>query len=140
MSEWTPDIDVREAVPTSRSQFQMQTLDVALLLRMGEPEITRHAEQEAMYRLRAFAARRMLQRVEVQWPADWREAFKERWFPAWALKRWPVRYHKRRMEAAEWLHHRFLDRASSHVAVEVYKPSPVYLPTPDRGGAHGLES
>jgi hypothetical protein len=27
-----------------------------------------------------------------RWPADWREAVKERWAPAWALKRWPVRY------------------------------------------------
>lgn len=25
-------------------------------------------------------------------PADWLEAMKERWLPAWALKRWPVRY------------------------------------------------
>ena len=27
-----------------------------------------------------------------RWPADWWQHFKERWFPAWALKRWPVRY------------------------------------------------
>ena len=26
------------------------------------------------------------------WPADWWEAVKERWFPKWALRRWPVRY------------------------------------------------
>lgn len=26
------------------------------------------------------------------WPADWWEAVKERWFPTWALHRWPVRY------------------------------------------------
>ena len=25
-------------------------------------------------------------------PADWWQHFKERWFPAWALMRWPVRY------------------------------------------------
>ena len=25
-------------------------------------------------------------------PSDWWEAVKERWFPAWALKRWPVCY------------------------------------------------
>lgn len=24
-------------------------------------------------------------------PADWWQAFKERWFPDWALERWPVR-------------------------------------------------
>ena len=26
----------------------------------------------------------------VSFPADWWEAFKERWFPSWALARWPV--------------------------------------------------
>lgn len=32
------------------------------------------------------------ERVEVheEWPANWWEALKERWFPAWALRRWPV--------------------------------------------------
>jgi hypothetical protein len=28
----------------------------------------------------------------VQYPKDWWEAFKERWFPKWLLKRYPVRY------------------------------------------------
>ena len=27
-----------------------------------------------------------------QWPAGWWQAVKDRWFPAWALKRWPVQY------------------------------------------------
>ena len=26
----------------------------------------------------------------VEYPRDWWEAFKERWFPAWAKERWPV--------------------------------------------------
>ena len=29
---------------------------------------------------------------DVQWPADWWQHFKERWFPKWALRRFPVRY------------------------------------------------
>jgi len=29
---------------------------------------------------------------QVRYPADWWQAFKERWFPDWALKRWPVRW------------------------------------------------
>jgi len=37
-------------------------------------------------------ARRRL--AEYRWPATWRDAFKERWFPAWAKRRWPVRYRK----------------------------------------------
>lgn len=30
------------------------------------------------------------QPVEVSCPADWKQSFKERWFPRWALNRWPV--------------------------------------------------
>lgn len=30
--------------------------------------------------------------ISEQWPCDWWQAFKERWFPRWALRRWPVRY------------------------------------------------
>jgi len=26
----------------------------------------------------------------IEHPRDWWQAFKERWFPMWALKRWPV--------------------------------------------------
>lgn len=30
-------------------------------------------------------------RQEIRYPKDWIEAFKARWFPKWALKRWPVK-------------------------------------------------
>ena len=33
-----------------------------------------------------------LERVECKYPVDWWEAVKERWLPAWAKRRWPVRY------------------------------------------------
>lgn len=33
----------------------------------------------------------------VEWPATWWEHLKERWFPRWALRRWPVR-----MESKTW--------------------------------------
>ena len=36
---------------------------------------------------------REAQRQECKWPWDWWQAFKERWFPDWAKKRWPVKYH-----------------------------------------------
>ena len=28
----------------------------------------------------------------IRHPCDWKESIKERWFPDWAKKRWPVRY------------------------------------------------
>lgn len=30
---------------------------------------------------------------EISYPADWWQAFKFRWFPEWALRRWPVKRH-----------------------------------------------
>lgn len=44
---------------------------------------------------------REVQRQECRWPADWWQAFKERWLPAWAKRRWPVRYHIETMVARE---------------------------------------
>lgn len=36
---------------------------------------------------------------QVKFPADWWQAFKARWFPAWALRRWPVVHTTVRFEA-----------------------------------------
>ena len=38
---------------------------------------------------------------EVVYPADWKEAFKARWFPGWAIKKWPVRYKKKVFDVRE---------------------------------------
>lgn len=40
------------------------------------------------------------QRIEVKWPATWWQHVKERFFPKWALRRWPVTYSARVIEAA----------------------------------------
>lgn len=34
----------------------------------------------------------------AQYPEDWWQAFKERWFPEWAKRRWPVQYREVRYE------------------------------------------
>jgi len=38
-----------------------------------------------------FAAQKIGEST-VTYPADWWQAFKDRWFPGWALKRWPVKF------------------------------------------------
>ena len=40
-----------------------------------------------------------LREIESKWPADWWQAVRERWVPAWWLRRWPVRYKRERIEA-----------------------------------------
>lgn len=41
--------------------------------------------------------------VVVKQPADWWEAFRERWFPKVWLKAYPVRYHETRVCAEEFM-------------------------------------
>jgi hypothetical protein len=33
-------------------------------------------------------------RTVDKWPATWWDAFKDRWFPAWAKRRWPVEWRR----------------------------------------------
>ena len=37
--------------------------------------------------------------MTIEYPEDWWQAFKDRWFPDWALRRWPVRYKEHRIKA-----------------------------------------
>ena len=32
--------------------------------------------------------------IHERWPKTWWDAFKERWFPLWAVKRWPVDFNR----------------------------------------------
>lgn len=56
-----------------------------------------HIEYTADYcaiELRTFvwAEKEEQQKQTVKYPANWWQGVKERWFPKWALKRWPVVY------------------------------------------------
>jgi len=44
---------------------------------------------------------RELEKMEVKYPTDWKQAFKERWFPSFILKKFPVQYTVRTISAME---------------------------------------
>lgn len=44
----------------------------------------------------------------IKVPLNWKESFKERWFPEWAKKRWPVKYME--FEAMAWMLYPFIER------------------------------
>ena len=50
--------------------------------------------EELAMEMRSMLAGRMEERIDIEekWPSDWWQAFKDRWFPKWALRRWPVHY------------------------------------------------
>lgn len=53
---------------------------------------------EMAYRIRASILSSRPEVHTVTHPETWWDAFKERWFPAWARERWPVRYQEHRLE------------------------------------------
>jgi hypothetical protein len=53
--------------------------------------IERCAEQDAYAFRRMFSLAGQQKTKTVSFPANWWQHFKQRWFPAWALDRWPVR-------------------------------------------------
>jgi len=42
------------------------------------------------YQLRGYLWGERIGKQSCEWPADWWQHFKQRWFPRWALRRWPV--------------------------------------------------
>lgn len=43
-------------------------------------------------RLKKYVWSERLADESVSWPTTWWDAFKARWFPRWALRRWPAKY------------------------------------------------
>ncbi len=50
--------------------------------------------RQLVLELRSFVLGKKAERIDIEekWPADWWQAVKERWLPAWFLKRYPVQY------------------------------------------------
>ena len=66
-------------------EFLMDTVDVDLAIEFAMDEIA------TRIRGHVWGERESVQKVSITYPTDWKQAVKERFFPAWALKRWPVR-------------------------------------------------
>lgn len=47
--------------------------------------------REILMELRGFVLGELIGDETVTYPADWWQAFKVRWFPGWALQRWPAK-------------------------------------------------
>ena len=56
---------------------------------------TEMAARQIALELRGWLMGEKLPEKTIRYPADWIQAFKARWwkwFPAWAQKRWPIKY------------------------------------------------
>ncbi len=52
-----------------------------------------HLRHEIVVTVRGFVwGQPLTPKTVAHYPADWWQAFKERWFPDWLIKRYPIRY------------------------------------------------
>ena len=70
---------------TLRREFLMDVIDVDVAIGFAMDEVV------SRIRGHVWGESESVQKVSITYPADWKQAVKERFFPAWALKRWPVR-------------------------------------------------
>jgi hypothetical protein len=62
-------------------------------------EVVSEKDHYIGYRVRGYVwSQDAGKKVEFKYPADWWQAFKERWFPEWLLKRYPVAYTHREFQ------------------------------------------
>ena len=57
--------------------------------------------------------------IHKKWPSDWWQAFKERWFPTWAQRRWPVVYYYIDVDQTIFqtvCPHTVLDKREAHIS------------------------
>lgn len=67
---------------------------VAMMVRRSIIRVNDDIARDLVASLDTYMMAMLDETIEIhrQWPADWWQAFKERWLPAWAKRRWPVQY------------------------------------------------
>lgn len=53
----------------------------------------RISAEDMVFEIYAYVTGKVIDKihVDVEYPSDWWEAFKDRWFPEWMLRKWPVK-------------------------------------------------
>lgn len=83
-----------EHVVCSRMRFAInQAMDLRRLKHERDVNAAiDYAAGQMVARLEVEMLGREIGRITAKWPADWWQAVRERWAPAWWLKRHPVKY------------------------------------------------
>jgi hypothetical protein len=87
-----PDSISMETIRYEMERFSASVMfDPSVLesMRLERSDFAQRMSNQMAYRLLGSVAMWRKQRV-LEVPANWWEHLKERWFPQWALKRWPV--------------------------------------------------
>lgn len=90
------DMDKIKQFTLEKMRFGIQSLITEdLLADMSQVELLsffEHRTNEMVFSLRMTLMGQMLKEIQVSYPADWKEAIKERFAPKWFLKKYPVKY------------------------------------------------
>lgn len=87
------DVDIQEiALDVERYAMQHGISPVALQNAKVETDVMKGAIEMLMIRVLMDVATHNLAENKVEYPANWWQHFKERFFPNWALEKWPVLY------------------------------------------------
>jgi hypothetical protein len=82
-------------------EIQLEKIKIGLMQRLPgslfDAEIRFSEEQSFVYnavdmQIQGFIWGERGKSETIKYPATWRDAFKERWFPSWLLARYPVNY------------------------------------------------
>jgi len=91
-------------VPENAIQVKLEKIKGVACIRIMESDIAHLVDDVEVTTWAGLLADEVLLRVryhvwgedyahkQIRYPADWIEAVKERWFPCWAKRHWPVRY------------------------------------------------
>lgn len=93
-----------EEVALTRLKFAGQTWIDRLLLEESALGLDRIVKMEAERLTMTVVSNVLAEHLgaeAVSFPADWWQGVKARWFPAWALKRWPVQRRTIKLDAYE---------------------------------------
>jgi hypothetical protein len=92
MKTQSEEVEIR----MSRLKFAINTRITKELLNDCEKPtaLIRMIGDDILLQVRGFVWAQELPQFQkdVSFPTNWMEAFRERWFPGWAKKRWPIQY------------------------------------------------
>ena len=94
------DVKVRELILEKLDLAVMECVNPQLLEDATIDIVTDCMFDDMLIQLRTFVYAEKLDEVVRDWtaPIDWWQAFKDRWFPEWAKRRWPVRFNHQHVE------------------------------------------
>jgi hypothetical protein len=97
------DVDMRalEAVALERMQLAIRrSIALHALKVVITPEVmVDQLLNEMVLEMHTSIATQKVKTLEVKYPDGWWEAFRERWAPAWWIKRHPIRYKRATLDA-----------------------------------------